>query len=246
MQPYFFPHLGYFDLINRSDSWIVFDTAQYIRHGWVNRNRILHPSSGWQYIVVPLKKHTRQTPINEIETQPYDQWRSRILGQLNHYKKRAPGYAVASSLVEECLAHGDTNLARLNAIILKTTCAKLGIAFNSQTFSEMNLKHNPVNGPGDWALRISEAVHATEYINPSGGMNLFDPAAFAASGIRLVIQAPLEFTYQCDGYQFEPGLSVVDALMWNSPEVIKAHLDFLRDSMAYESETAIEQNHVLF
>src|SRR5580693_8893111 len=104
MQPYLFPYPGYFDLINRCDRWVVFDTAQYIRHGWVNRNRILHPTSGWQYIIVPLKKHERETPINQIETQPYEQWASRILGQLQHYKKKAPGYAVASALVDDCLS----------------------------------------------------------------------------------------------------------------------------------------------
>ena len=67
MQPYFFPYLGYFDLIHSVDKWVVFDTPQYIRHGWVNRNRILHPESDWQYIIVPLKKHPRNTPIKEIE-----------------------------------------------------------------------------------------------------------------------------------------------------------------------------------
>ena len=66
MQPYFFPYLGYFDLINRTDRWIVFDTAQYIRHGWVNRNRILHSDSEWQYILVPLKKHSRKAAIKDI------------------------------------------------------------------------------------------------------------------------------------------------------------------------------------
>jgi hypothetical protein len=224
MQPYFFPYLGYFDLINRSDSWVVFDSAQYIRHGWVNRNRILHPTTGWQYIIVPLKKHERETPINQIETQPYEQWAPRILGQMQHYKKKAPGYAIASGLVEDCLAQGETNLARLNATTLRKTCEILGIPFNSKTFSEMKLDHGPVNGPGDWALRISEAVHATEYINPLGGMELFDPAAFGASGIKLTIQEPFEFQYECRGYQFEPGLSVIDALMWNSPETVREHL----------------------
>ena len=84
MQPYFFPYLGYFDLINRCDKWIVFDTPQYIRHGWINRNRILHPQQGWQYIIVPVKKHKRDTPINQIEIVPPALWSPRILGQLMH------------------------------------------------------------------------------------------------------------------------------------------------------------------
>jgi hypothetical protein len=224
MQPYFFPYLGYFELISRSDHWIVFDTAQYIRHGWVNRNRILHPTTGWQYIIAPLKQHARETAINQVETQSYDQWQSRILGQLQHYKKKAPGFALASGLVEDCLSYGETNLSRLNVITLRKTCELLDIPFKCQIFSEMNLEHGPVDGPGDWALRISEALHATEYINPPGGLELFDQNAFVRSGVKLIIQDPFEFTYQCRGYQFEPGLSVIDVLMWNQPEDIKAYL----------------------
>jgi hypothetical protein len=228
MQPYFFPYLGYFDLINRCDRWIIFDTAQYIRHGWVNRNRILHPEEGWQYVTVPLRKHHRETPINEIETEAPENWGPRILGQLGHYKKKAPGYKLAFGLVEECLAAGETNLARLNTFILGKLCSTLGIKFESQVFSAMNLNLGPVMAPGDWALRICEAIHADEYLNPPGGKELFDAGAFSQSGIRLLIQPAFEFTYECAGRPFEPGLSVIDALMWNTPQEIKTHLDGLK------------------
>jgi len=228
MQPYFFPYLGYFDLINRTDKWIVFDTPQYMRHGWVNRNRILHPTTSWQYIIVPLKKHDQITAINKIETQPYEQWKPHILGQLQHYKKKAPGFTVAYGLVEECLSYAEVNLSRLNVLTFQKACERIGIPFNHQIFSEMNLAHSPVDGPGEWALRIGEALGAKEYINPPGGVDLFDPAAFAASNIKLTFQEPFQFNYECRGYQFEPGLSVIDALMWNTPETIKAHLDQLK------------------
>jgi len=224
MQPYFFPYLGYFDLINRVDEWIVFDTAQYIRHGWVNRNRILHPKSGWQYIIVPLEKHSRETPINHIVTQPYEHWRPRMLGQLQHYKKKAPGYSTAYALVEECLSHGERNLSRLNVWTLRRTCEVLGIPFHYRLFSEMGLEGLDVKGAGDWALRISEKVGATEYLNPPGGKDLFDPAAFAASRIRLAFQEPRKFVYECPGYRWEPDLSIVDVLMWNEPDAVSAFL----------------------
>ena len=225
MQPYFFPYVGYFDLINRVDRWVVFDTAQYIRHGWVNRNRILHPTSGWQYVIVPLSKHERETPINQVQTLKPSQWVPRMLGQIMHYKKRAPFFRQAFEFVEDCLQSAECNLARLNVEILAKTCAFIGIPFNSLIFSEMNLTLGPVLGPEDWALRISEAMGATEYINPPGGAELFVPARFASSGIKLKIQEPIEFRYECSGYQFEPNLSVIDALMWNSPQALKTYLD---------------------
>jgi hypothetical protein len=229
MQPYFFPYLGYFDLINRVDRWIIFDTAQYIRHGWVNRNRILHPAAGWQYILVPLRKHSRDSAIKDIETKDPSEWRGRILGQISHYRKRAPYFNQAYRLVEECLGTEQRNLARLNATILGKVCAYLGIAFEYAFFSEMALAIGPVAAPGDWALRICEAVKADEYLNPPGGETLFDRDKFAAAGIRLRIQEAFEFSYACPGYQFEPSLSVVDVLMWNPPEKVKAFLKNRRD-----------------
>lgn len=224
MQPYFFPYLGYFELIFRTNRWVAFDTAQYIRHGWVNRNRILHPNKGWQYIIAPVKKQPREVAINEVETTDTMEWRQKILGQLMHYKKHAPHYAQVIGLVEDCLSTDSNSLARLNVRILEKVCHHLEIPWNASLFSEMDLRIGPVAGPGDWALRISEALGANSYINPPGGADLFDPARFKELGINLTIQEPFEFAYQVKGYTFEPGLSVIDVLMWVSPEEVRQHL----------------------
>ena len=75
-----------------------------------------------------------------------------------------------------------------------------------------------------WALRISEALGADEYVNPPGGEALFAPTKFEAAGIRLTIQRFENMTYPCDGYDFEPALSIIDVMMWNSPSAIVRHL----------------------
>lgn len=224
MQPYFFPYIGYFDLIYQTNRWVVFDTAQYIRHGWVNRNRILHPSDGWQYIVVPTQRHEQATPINEIRIAEDGRWRDRLLGQLQHYKKKAPFFRAVMDLVSACLHDTSGSLNRLNVGSLAGVCAYLGIPFHRTLFSEMDLELGPVEGPGDWALRIAEALGAGEYLNPPGGAGLFDRSAFEAAGITLTIQAPVDFVYACDGYGFQPNLSIVDVLMWNPPEAVVAYL----------------------
>jgi hypothetical protein len=230
MQPYFFPYLGYFDLINRTDKWIVFDTSQYIRHGWINRNRILHPENGWLYIIVPLVKHDQAAAINRIEIATSVEWRDKIIAQLMHYKKRAPFFRQTIRLVEECMQIDEDNLSRLNTQILGKVCQYLGIGWSHEVFSKMQMQLGSVQHPGDWALRISEALGAGEYINPPGGADLFNAEHFAASGVKLTIQEPFEFRYACPGYQFEPALSVVDALMWNDPQTIKSYLDSLKQA----------------
>ncbi len=225
MQPYFFPGPGYFHLIARTDRWVVFDTAQYRRHSWINRNRILHPTRGWQYILAPLEKHARETSIDQIRLVRGADWREKIVRQLEHYRKGAPFYEPTVTLVREALDVDTDSLARLDVAILARCCQALGIRFSPEWLSELDLELDAVEGPGDWALRISEALGADTYVNPPGGRGLFDPSAFAASGIELVIQDFPDMVYATPGYASEPGLSIIDALMWNSVDAIRAHLD---------------------
>ena len=224
MQPYFFPYIGYFDLIYQTERWIVFDTAQYIRHGWVNRNRILHPQDGWQYIIVPTRKHDQKAYIKDIAINNDIRWKEKMLGQLQHYKKRGPFYNIVRDLVTECLNYTDQSLSQLNVRCLDMVCDYLDIPYHYSLFSQMELELGPVEGPGDWALRISQALSASEYINPPGGANLFDPLKFKETGIKLTIQTPIDFIYECGNYTFEPNLSIIDVLIWNSPKTIRSFL----------------------
>jgi hypothetical protein len=225
MQPYFAPYLGYFDLIRRCDQWVVFDTAQYIRHGWVNRNRILHPTSEWQYVIVPLQKHARETPIKDILVAKGDDWRARILGQLQHYRGKAPHYHAVAELVSNALAVTTPSLSQLNVLLLERCCARLGLRFNYRVFSDMDLALPEITHPGQWALEISTALGAKEYINPPGGRDLFDQAEFKARGILLTIQETIPFAYACRGYTPVSDLSIIDVMMWNSPEEIMTQLN---------------------
>ncbi len=225
MQPYFAPYIGYFDLIRRCDQWVVFDSVQYIRHGWVNRNRILHPTTGEQYVIVPLQKHSRETPIKDIKVAPGDEWRSRIRGQLQHYRGKAPHFRAVADLVSSVLDLDTSSLSHLNVRFLQQVCAQLGLRFKFQVFSEMNLALPEITDPGHWALEISAALGAAEYLNPPGGKDLFDSAEFSARGIKLTIQEPIDFVYECPGYQFVPGLSIIDVMMWSSPEEIVRQLN---------------------
>lgn len=225
MQPYFAPALGYFDLINLSDRWIVFDTAQYRRRSWMNRNRILHPSEGWQYITAHVAKHPRGTPISEIALADGDEWRELMLRQLEHYRPTAPHYETAHGLLAETLASPAEGLSGLNVAFLRRACALLEIPFDPMFFSEMELELGPVEGPGDWALRISEAMGADEYVNPPGGEEIFDPEAFEGAGVRLRIRHFEDLRYDPRGYEYEPTLSLVDVLMWNPVDEVRAYLE---------------------
>lgn len=89
-QPFFFPYLEYFALIAATNYWVVFDTPQYVKFAWVNRNRVLDFNKGTKYITVPVHKHKLHTATNKVKVHTSLPWKTRIIAQLNAYKKRAP------------------------------------------------------------------------------------------------------------------------------------------------------------
>jgi hypothetical protein len=225
MQPYFFPYIGYYSLIKHTDQWIVFDTPQFIRHGWIDRNRILKPSDGWQYIKVPIVKHPRDTAIKDTLIKQDIDWQSRILAQLEHYKKSAPFYADVIHIVREVFNMRTNSIVSLNIRSLSLICSYLNIDFTYSVFSESDLRINPVCEPDEWALEISKALKAKEYYNLIGGLSFFNRKKYQDNGIELKFlkQAIVEYDQRRNG--FEPGLSIIDVMMFNSKEVIDNMLD---------------------
>lgn len=226
MQPYFFPYIGYISLIKNTDEFILFDTVQFIKHGWIERNRILKPGGDWQYIAVPLEKHSRDTKIIDIKIKNTEDWKSKILSQLVHYKKRAPYYNETIKVIERALDIETDSITELNKYVLETVCEYIGFTPIIKIFSEMNLEIERVNAPDEWALNICRALgNVSEYWNPPGGVEFFDEQKYVDAGITLRFQSVnIEPYIQRIGY-FEPGLSIIDVMMFNTPEEINKMLD---------------------
>ena len=103
MQPYFIPYIGYFQLIKHTDRFILFDPVQFIRHGWIERNRILKPVEGWQYLSIPLIKQSRDALIKDTCINDNTNWRDKNMRQLEHSKKRTPYYNEAKTFIDTIL-----------------------------------------------------------------------------------------------------------------------------------------------
>jgi hypothetical protein len=226
MQPYFFPYIGYFDLMNRVDHWVVFDVAQYTPKSWMNRNRILRPTDGWQYITVPVS-HPGRCAIKEVTTVDKGAACERILGQIEHYRKgRAPFFSGVRELIEQCFSGAVTDtLVELNVRSLALTANYLRIPFEHTVLSQSGIQFPAITHPGQWALEISAAFRADEYINPAAGRELFRSEDFGARGIRLSFAELLDYRYASGPYTFVERLSIIDAMMWNAPDAIKGYLD---------------------
>lgn len=232
MQPYFYPYIGYFQLIQAADRFILFDDVQYIRHGWINRNRILKPVEGCQFIIMPLTAHSRGTLIKDIQPADAGKNKDKILRQIEHYKKAAPYYKTVRALMGDCFARQQSTIAEMNGCYLKAVCDYIGIDFKIEISSQMDFDYSQVQDAGDWALRMCEQLQATEYINPAGGMGLFDNSRFEKSNIRLGFLQPSICAYNQRRAYFEPGLSIIDVLMFNEPAEIK---NLINDYQLYET-----------
>ncbi len=229
MQPYFLPYLGYWQLINAADVFILFDDVQFIRHGWINRNRVLKPNEGWQYLLVPLQKHPRTALIKEVHAHPESDWKGKILRQLEHYsyghKTRAPYYEEVRELLMGIFSSmTTTSMVQINAHLMRGLCAFLDIQTQLKISSECGFDYGQVTGAGEWALKISQQMKALQYINPIAGRHLFAAEKFRDSGIELVFLESRMCAYD-QRRIFEPGLSLIDILMFTGREETKKMLE---------------------
>lgn len=226
MQPYFFPYLGYISLIKHTDRFILFDTVQFIRHGWIERNRILKQNEGWLYIQVPLIKTGREALIQEVLINNGENWKNKILSQLQPYKKTAPHYFKVIKMVQEVFQEEFTDIVQLDKKILETLCSYLEIDRKIEVFSEMKMEIQEAEAPDEWALNICKALgNVDEYWNPPGGMSFFDRSKYEAADIALRFQQMELLPYDQKRAVFEPGLSILDVLMFNSVEETHRMLD---------------------
>ena len=226
MQPYFFPYIGYFSLIKHTDKFILFVTVQFIYHGWIERNRILKPSVGWQYVHVPLIKHSQATIIKDIVINNDLAWKERIIAQLQHYKKTAPHYPKVIELVKEVFSRKYTSIVDLNLSGLMCVCEHLNIHTPLEIYSTMGLEIEPVRAPDEWALNICRAMNGvTEYWNPIGGKDIFDRSKYRDGKLKLCFHRTNMAAYNQMRPGFETGLSIIDVLMFNSVEEVNRMLD---------------------
>lgn len=226
MQPYFFPYAGYFSLIKHTERFILFDPVQFIRHGWIDRNRVLKQGDGWIYVRAPLLPHGSDATIDAVQVDNGQPWRDKLLAQIVPYKRAAPFYWPVRKLVAEAIAGDHPSITALNKAILDAVCAHLGIVRTIEVFSEMGLSIDQPTAPDEWALNICRALGDVDaYWNPPGGQEFFDRGKYEAAGINLKFQTLETPVYDQRRAEFTPHLSIIDTLMFNAPDEVNAMLD---------------------
>ncbi len=217
MQPYFFPYIGYFQLIAAVDLFIVYDNIKYTKKGWINRNRLLQNGKDVVFSL-PLKSDSDSLDVCERELAA-DFNRDKLLNQFKGAYRRAPYFEQTFPLVERIVRYEDTNLFGFLHHSIVRTCEYLGVTTEIRISSGIAIDHDLKNQ--DKVLALCVATGANTYVNAIGGMALYSEETFREKGIELKFIRSRPFEYPQFGDAFVPWLSIIDVMMFNSSDTIK-------------------------
>jgi hypothetical protein len=224
MQPYLFPYIGYFQLINAVDKFVFYDDVNFIKRGWINRNRILVNNNDYMF-TVPLNKISQNYTIGEtnINLERFESWSDKFHQTVRQNYKKAPYFNEVSELINKVLNTKCTSISELAiaSIVVVSKYLELKTVFysSSNRFKNKDLERQ------DRLLDICKKENAKHYINALGGEELYNKESFKAKGIELSFIKTLPIEYKQFSNEFIPWLSIIDVLMFNSVENIKVMLD---------------------
>jgi len=225
MQPYLFPYLGYFQLINAVDVFVFLDDVQFIKKGWINRNKILIKNEP-QLFTLSIKKDSSKKLINErcYASESFEENKAKILKTIYFSYKKCPYFSEVYDLLSGIFDYNNFNLVEFNTNSLKIICCYLGIDTNFLISSQIN-KNNNLKGQ-ELVIEINRVLGSDHYINSIGGRNLYSKTRFFEAKISLKFIKMNEIQYSQGNFEFFPNLSIIDILMWNSKKDIQS---FLKD-----------------
>lgn len=221
MQPYFFPYIGYWQLMSCVDLFVIYDDVNYIKGGWINRNRILHNGKP-RYFNITVHKASSYKKINETTINLNDEEIHRSLNLLCDAYKKAPYFYEVYRLVEEILHSRERIISNFLADSFRFLCLYLGIDTERILSSEI-IKDNTLKGE-DKVIHICRQLQADRYINAIGGKNLYVQEHFAEKGVSLLFLQSDDIRYTQFEWDFCRDLSIIDVLMFNSRENVKRML----------------------
>jgi hypothetical protein len=224
MQPYFLPYIGYFQLIAAVDVFVIYDNIKYTKKGWINRNRFLLNGSDAMFSI-PLKHDSDSLTV--AERQISDRFsRTELIRQLRAAYQRAPFFRDVFPVIEQIIHCENSNLFDYIAHSAREICRFLAIATRTIRSSSIPIDH-ALKGQ-DKVVALCDALAADQYVNPSGGSDLYSRERFASHGIDLKFIRSRPIEYPQFGNPFVPWLSIVDVLMFNPMSQVRewAHHDF--------------------
>jgi WbqC-like protein family len=213
MQPYIFPYLGYFHLMEAVDEFVQFDDVQFIARGWINRNQLL-VNGAPHVFTIPTKKAPQKTSINKIELSDFEKFREKFRRTLEMSYRHAPYFSETMPIVDEVLEGQPRLVVELVERGLAVLKSRLGLRARIRRSSEFAI--DPELAGTERILQICDKLNARTYVNAIGGRELYDSNDFASRGIALqFVDSQFREYPQGSNRPFIPHLSILDVLMFN-------------------------------
>lgn len=232
MQPYFFPYIGYFQLMDSVDTFLFLDDVQYVERSWMNRNRIMAGRSP-HWLSFPVHKAPRSTSMMQRRYLLGEE-SDKVLRQIRGAYGAYPHYSDIVPVIERIMRHPEPSVSVFNANLLRVLADHLGISCKFASASAMG---NPRALRGqDRILDLCVTLGADTYINAIGGIGLYQEPQFTDAAIKLRFLRstcrPLESEH--DG-PIHP--SIIDLLMRHGFDGVANLLD-QREIVRAPAETA--------
>lgn len=230
MQPYFFPYIGYFQLIHSVDKFIIYQHVSFRKKSWITRNRLLDKSIGMPFLFnIPVRQQSSNLLIREVEISGNSkEWNRKFLKILQQNYAKATHFKEIQFLLKKVLENLETNyLHEFNSKFIIAICEYLEIdtviQYENEEFLmlEKELDYNytdsdtlvTVKKKTQRIIDMCRYEQSSHYINPNGGRQLYHKQLFKAHGIQLNFIETLDYKYNQFGFDFVPHLSILDVLM---------------------------------
>jgi len=222
IQPYFFPYIGYFQLINACDKFILFDDVSYIKKGWINRNHFLINKQK-KLFTLPLKKVSQNKLINTIEIFDSNKSINLFLKMLYLNYKKAPYFNQVNDLLTEIF---NTNAKKLSILLEHSIkCLVNYMEIDTKIIPTSSIYNNSKLKGTTRIIDICKKENADLYINPISGKELYSKETFQNTGLELKFIKPTFDEYKQFDNQFHNGLSIIDVLMFNPKQQVSKYLN---------------------
>ncbi|RZK25749.1 MAG: hypothetical protein EOO43_04705 [Flavobacterium sp.] len=224
MQPYFMPYIGYFQMLKAVDTFVFYDDVNFIKQGWINRNRILINDKDFLF-TIPLHKANSFNLIKDtlINKKLYDNWKRKFLQSITQNYKKAPNFTEVNTLINNILDTACTSISQLAIESVIATSKYLGIEttffVSSERYQNIGLERQ------ERLLDICKKEGATHYLNALGGQELYTKESFEVRDITLSFIKTKPIVYKQFTEPFVPWLSMIDVLMFNSVVEVNEMLD---------------------
>ena len=220
LQSNYIPWKGYFDIIAKSDVFVIYDEVQYTRRDWRNRN-LIKTSNGLKWLTIPVLQDNYYQKICETKIL-HGNWikKHRSTIQMNYSK--APYFNDYKDIFFEVYDISLNNLSELNKLFIEKVCAVLSIETKIIDSRELNLE-------GDKVGRLVDAcrkLNATNYLSGPAAKNYINEGLFHQNKIKLEWMDYSNYKEYNQLYPpFEHGVSVID-LIFNEGAKARSFLKY--------------------